>query len=78
MTRLTSATVTVLSCSFVCLLLLAAADAAVAQTLTANGTTDAFSIDRGDTVTITTSGPSTNWVGLFAVGAGNSTGPSHG
>jgi hypothetical protein len=55
-----------------CVLVLSAADVAAAQTLTANGTTGALSIDRGDTVTIATSGSATNWVGLFPVGAGNS------
>ena len=55
-----------------CVLVLSAADVAAAQTLTANGTTGAFSINRGDTVTISTSGSATNWVGLFPVGAGNS------
>jgi hypothetical protein len=55
-----------------CVLVLSAAEVAAAQTMTANGTTGASSINRGDTVTITTSGSATNWVGLFPAGAGNS------
>ena len=43
-----------------CVLVLSAADSASAQSLTANGTTGALSINRGDTVTITTSGAATD------------------
>ncbi len=55
-----------------CVLVVLAADSASAQTLTANGTTSAFSIYRGDTVTVTTTGASTDWVGLYVAGSSGS------
>jgi hypothetical protein len=67
--RVSIAAITILLRSISCVLVLSAADAAVAQTLTANGTTAPLSVYRGDTVTITTAGQSTDWVGLYVAGS---------
>jgi hypothetical protein len=57
------------------LLFAAAADTAVAQTVTANGTSGPIAINRGDTVTINTvrggTATTTDWVAIHAVGAPN-------
>ena len=85
MPRLAHAAVTVLSrfCDFRstwlgrvfvgCLLAVGTADAVMGQTITANGTTSAISIDRGATVTVGAGngGTAADWVGLYTVGAPN-------
>src|SRR5688572_2891024 len=50
-----------------------AADAAQAQTITANGTTSAISVDRGAAVTVGAGngGTAADWVGVYTGGAPN-------
>ena len=56
-----------------CFVTLVGADTVVAQAITTNGTTNAISVYRGDSVTVGAGSGSTttDWVGLYEVGAAN-------